>query len=178
MITNNQKLIIDQIISEFEKMNKQSKTSGNKYFDFIKQETDAFNKQLEERRISTYAYNQANIELMEQFVDKVETIVELLGGEWALKVMMNHHKGYTDFCEVTIESPYADNCRAYGNQDVSLKMEVFQGRSSNSEYYLTKSGISYYKGTDYSSKNPIANQEEALQYISEEIVRLIKINTK
>ena len=178
MITNNQKLIIDQITSEFEKMNKQSKTIGNKYFDFIKQETDAFNNQLEQRRISTYAYNKANIELMEQFIDEVEKIVELLGGEWALKVRTNHHKKYASFSEVTVESPYKDNCRAYGNQDVSVQMKVFDERGSNSEYYLTKIGLIFYKGTDYSTLVPIANQEEALQYISEEIVKLIKRNTK
>jgi DnaJ-class molecular chaperone len=178
MITNNQKLIIDQITSEFEKMNKQSKTIRNKYFDFIKQETDAFNNQLEQRRISTYAYNKANIELMEQFVGEVEKIVQLLGGEWALKVRTNTYQKYTNFFEVKIESPYQDNSRAYGNQDVSVEIKVFQDTSSNSEYYLTKSGLSYYKGTDYSRKSPFANEEEALQYISEEIVRLIKRNTK
>lgn len=178
MITQNQKSIIKQITMEFERMNKQSKTSGNKYFDFIKQETDAFSSELEQRRISTYAYNQANIELMEQFIDEVEKIVEMLGGEWALKVRTNTHKGYADFSEVTIESPYVDNSRAYGKQDVSVKMEVFQDRGSNSEYYLTKGGLSYYKGTDYSSKSPFANEDQALQYISEEIVRLIKRNTK
>jgi hypothetical protein len=178
MITNNQKLIIDQITNEFEKMNKQSKTIGNKYFDFIKQETDAFNNQLEQRRISTYAYNKANIELFEQFASQVETIVEMLGYEWELKVRANTYKKYTDFFEVKIESPYEDNCSAYGNHYVSVTMHVFDERSSNSEYYLTKSGLRYYKGTDYSTNVPLGNQEEALQYISEEIVRLIKRNTK
>jgi len=166
MITNNQKLIIDQITSEFEKMNKQSKTTENKYSDMILKELNAYKAEMDIKKLDTKAFDVANQQLFSDFVEEVKDMIAPLGDGYEVKSILSQTNEYCNFIhdyKLRLSTPFGEY--------INIIAFTHNRRCENYKYFLEKSGLIFrLEGTE--------SRDTKENILSKLAVEIIKLNKK